>query len=107
MQWWINHKLPDAPMPTMQASSPWPDVIISSHPDLAPVHQSSVSQAPSDFHVELPHSSFQHVMNDPFAYTYSGASETAGNSKLAMPSTTEMYGEQQQKSAAGRAVAQE
>ena len=101
------HMLPNAHMPTMQASSPWPDVIISSHPDLATVHQSAVSQPPSDFHVELPYSSFQHVINDPVLHTSSGASVTAGNSKLTMPGTADMYGEQQQKSIAGRAIAQE
>lgn len=104
----VDHfqKLPDAPMLTMQASSPWPDVIISSHPDLTTVQQSTDSQLPSDFRVELPHSS-QHVMNDPFLHTFSGASVTAGKSKRVMPGTADIYGEQQQKSKAGRAATQE
>lgn len=94
-------------MPTMQASSPWPDVIISSHPDLTQVQQSTDSQPPSDFHVEFPHSSLQHVVNDAFSHTSSGASVTAGNSKLAMPGIADTYQEHKQKSKGGRVAAQE
>ena len=90
----------------MQVSSPWPDVIMSSHHDLTPVHQSTGNQPPSDFHVELPQSSCQHDAIDPFSHT-SGSRVTAGNTKLAMRSTADMYGEQQQMSQAGKAAAQE
>lgn len=91
-------------MQSMQAS-PWPDVIISSQPDMSPVFPSADSRPASDFHVELPHSSIQHVTNDPFSRTTSGANATAGNAKLAMPGTADMYGDQ--KSKAGKAAAQE
>lgn len=93
-------------MATMQVPSPWPDVIISSHHDLTPVHQSTGVQPPDDFHVELPHSSCQHDTIDPFPHT-SSARVTAGNTKLAMRGTADMYGEQHQMSQAGKAATQE
>lgn len=90
----------------MQVPSPWPDVIISSHHDLAPVHHSTDNQPPRDFHVDLPHSSCQHGTHDPFSHT-SSAYVTAGSTKLAMRGTADMYGEQQQMPQAGKAAAQE
>lgn len=90
----------------MQVPSPWPDVIFSSHHDLAPVHQSTGNQPPSDIHVELPHSSSQHGTNDPFSHS-SSPRVTAGNTKLAMRGTADMYGEQHQMPQAGNTAAQE
>lgn len=87
----------------MQASSPWPDVIISSQHDLTQVFPNTGSLPATEFHVDLPHSS-QHVAHDPFSNITSGAN-AAGNGKLAMPFAANMHGEHT--SNAGKAAVQE
>ena len=89
----------------MQASSPWPDVIVSSQPDLIPEIPSADSRHANDFHVDVPQPSLQHVTNDPFSRSSSNASNTAGNLKLAATASAGTYKEQRSK--IGKAAAHE